>query len=67
MLSKNETVSLGEIERIVAGQHHDPHSVLGAHPGPEGTTIRALRPPAKMIALADLTVVFLRLSPTSQA
>ena len=34
MLSKNETVSLGEIERLVAGQHHDPHSVLGAHPAP---------------------------------
>ena len=44
MLSKDETVSLGEIERIVAGQHHDPHSVLGAHPGPDGVTIRALRP-----------------------
>ena len=44
MLSKNETISLGEIERIVAGQHHDPHSVLGAHPGPDGVTIRALRP-----------------------
>ena len=29
-------LSLGEIERIVAGQHHDPHSVLGAHPGPDG-------------------------------
>jgi 1,4-alpha-glucan branching enzyme len=26
--------SLGEIERLVAGQHHDPHSILGAHPGP---------------------------------
>ena len=51
MLSKNETVSLGEIERLVAGQHHDPHSVLGAHAVPdtspdsgEGVTIRALRP-----------------------
>ncbi|HEX5295807.1 MAG TPA: hypothetical protein VFW50_02280, partial [Streptosporangiaceae bacterium] len=28
--------SLGEIERIVAGHHHDPHSMLGAHPGPDG-------------------------------
>ena len=55
MLSKNETVSLGEIERIVAGQHHDPHSVLGAHPGPEGVTIRALRPLAAEVTavLAD--------------
>src|ERR1700750_2632947 len=36
--------SLGEIERIAAGQHYDPHSVLGAHPGPGGVIIRALRP-----------------------
>src|SRR6266496_4652012 len=41
--------SLGEIERIVAGQHHDPHSVLGAHPGPDGVIIRALRPLAKSV------------------
>src|SRR5215472_8106754 len=44
--------SRGEIERLVAGQHHDPHSVLGAHPGPDGVTIRALRPLA-----ASVTVV----------
>ena len=42
-------LSLGEIERIVAGQHHDPHSVLGAHPGPDGVIIRALRPLAKSV------------------
>ena len=42
-------VSLGEIERIVAGHHHDPHSVLGAHPGPDGVIIRALRPLAKSV------------------
>ena len=42
-------LSLGEIERIVAGQHHDPHSVLGAHPGPNGVIIRALRPLAKSV------------------
>ena len=41
--------SLGEIERIVAGQHYDPHSVLGAHPGPDGVVIRALRPLAKSV------------------
>ena len=27
-------ISVVEIDRIVAGQHHDPHSILGAHPGP---------------------------------
>src|ERR1700749_2880991 len=50
VLNENETVSLGEIERLVAGQHHDPHSVLGAHPGPDGSmVIRALRPLAKTV------------------
>src|ERR1700689_4015785 len=48
-------ISLGEMERIVAGQHHDPHSVLGAHRGPDGVTIRALRPLATEVTavLAD--------------
>ena len=36
--------SLAEIERLAAGHHHDPHSILGAHPGPHGVVIRALRP-----------------------
>ncbi|HEU5386534.1 MAG TPA: alpha-amylase family glycosyl hydrolase, partial [Streptosporangiaceae bacterium] len=42
--------SLGEIERIAAGQHHDPHSVLGAHAGRDGVVIRALRPLATSVA-----------------
>src|ERR1700750_1000782 len=42
-------LSLGEIERIAAGQHHDPPSGLGAHPGPDGVIIRALRPMAKSV------------------
>ncbi len=48
-------VNLGEIERIVAGTHHDPHSILGAHPGPDGFVIRALRPFAAIVevVLAD--------------
>jgi 1,4-alpha-glucan branching enzyme len=44
-----EELSLGEIERLVAGQHHDPHSVLGAHPVRKGVTIRALRPLAASV------------------
>src|ERR1700688_4029823 len=45
-------VSVGEIDRIVAGTHYDPHSVLGAHPGPDGGVIvRALRPLAKSVAV----------------
>src|ERR1039457_904308 len=42
-------LSLGEIEQVVAGHHHDPHSVLGAHPGPDGVTVRALRPMAQTV------------------
>jgi len=44
-------ISLGEIERIVAGTHHDPHSILGVHPGPDGFVIRALRPFAATVAV----------------
>jgi 1,4-alpha-glucan branching enzyme len=44
-------VGFGEIERVVAGRHHDPHSVLGAHPGRDGVTVRALRPLAAEVAL----------------
>jgi 1,4-alpha-glucan branching enzyme len=42
---------LAEIERVVAGHHHDPHSVLGAHAGPDGVTVRALRPLAASVTL----------------
>jgi 1,4-alpha-glucan branching enzyme len=41
--------SLAEIEQLAAGLHHDPHSVLGAHPGPDGVVIRALRPLATSV------------------
>jgi 1,4-alpha-glucan branching enzyme len=43
---------LPEIDAILAGTHHDPHAVLGAHPVPGGTVVRALRPLA-----ASVTVV----------
>ncbi len=48
-------ISPGEIDRIVAGTHHDPHSVLGAHPGPAGVVVRALVPLAATVTavLAD--------------
>ena len=36
-----------ELERLVGGAHHDPHSLLGAHPTGDGrTVIRTLRPDA---------------------
>ena len=37
------------IDRILAGQHHDPHAVLGAHEAPDGTVVRALRPLARSV------------------
>ena len=44
-----------EIDAIVAGTSHDPHAVLGAHPGPDGVVVRALRPLAETVTvvLAD--------------
>jgi 1,4-alpha-glucan branching enzyme len=41
---QTDSISRDAIEAVVTGVHHDPHSVLGAHPGPDGVTIRALRP-----------------------
>ena len=35
----------------MAGTHHDPHSILGAHPGPDGVIIRVLRPLAKTVTI----------------
>ncbi|WP_242885104.1 1,4-alpha-glucan branching protein GlgB [Actinomadura litoris] len=42
-------VTRAEIERLVGGDHHDPHGVLGAHPGRDGVTVRALRPLAERV------------------
>ncbi len=39
----------GEIERVVAGEHADPHSVLGAHPVDGGIAVRAFRPAATSV------------------
>ncbi|MFD6025950.1 1,4-alpha-glucan branching enzyme [Streptomyces griseoluteus] len=40
-------------ERLLAGTHHDPHTVLGAHPVPGGVAVRVFRPYAEAV-----TVVF---------
>ena len=45
------TVVGSDLERLVGGQHHDPHSVLGAHPvqdddGGDRVVIRGWRPDA---------------------
>lgn len=40
--------------RLLAGDHHDPHAVLGARPVPGGVLVRALRPFARSVTvLAD--------------
>ncbi len=44
-------VSPGELDRLLAGTHHDPHALLGAHPGPDGITVRALRPMAAAVSV----------------
>ena len=40
-----------EIDRIVAGVHYDPHSVLGARPCPDGVRVHELLPMARTAAV----------------
>ncbi|GAA4855729.1 1,4-alpha-glucan branching protein GlgB [Kitasatospora terrestris] len=44
---------LGEADRdrLLGGRHHDPHALLGAHPGPDGVAVRVLRPGAERVVL----------------
>jgi 1,4-alpha-glucan branching enzyme len=44
--SQNLRPDPGELARLLAGVHHDPHSILGAHEYSDHTVIRALRPNA---------------------
>ncbi|MDG9717909.1 1,4-alpha-glucan branching enzyme [Streptomyces sp. DH24] len=37
--------------RLLAGSHHDPHGLLGAHPVPGGVAFRALRPFARAVSV----------------
>ncbi|WP_118082981.1 1,4-alpha-glucan branching enzyme [Streptomyces sp. CC0208] len=37
--------------RLLAGAHHDPHALLGAHPVPGGIAFRALRPFARSVSV----------------
>ncbi|MCV7175328.1 1,4-alpha-glucan branching protein GlgB [Mycolicibacterium sphagni] len=39
----------GEIARLVAGVHHSPHSILGAHEYDDHTVIRVLKPHAEEV------------------
>ncbi len=40
-----------EIERLLALEHPDPHSLLGIHPTPDGVVVRAYRPDAEQVVL----------------
>ncbi|HEY3001778.1 MAG TPA: 1,4-alpha-glucan branching protein GlgB, partial [Kribbellaceae bacterium] len=44
-------VEAGELDRLHAGTHHDPHQVLGPHVHGGAVTIRALRPFAKEVTV----------------
>jgi 1,4-alpha-glucan branching enzyme len=47
---RDATVDGGELERLAGGAHHDPHSILGAHPTADGrTVVRTLRPEASAV------------------
>jgi 1,4-alpha-glucan branching enzyme len=41
--------SLEELERLVGGAHHDPHSLLGAHRDGDTVVVRTLRPDAERV------------------
>jgi 1,4-alpha-glucan branching enzyme len=46
------TVPRAELDRLVSGEHHNPHSILGAHPvGKDRTVVRTLRPGADAVSL----------------
>src|SRR5688572_19457112 len=35
-----------DAERLTAGEHHEPHAILGAHPAAGGAVVRAFHPDA---------------------
>ncbi|MFD5544626.1 1,4-alpha-glucan branching enzyme, partial [Streptomyces sp. NPDC127079] len=49
---KPAPVAPDDRDRLLLGTHHDPHSVLGAHPVPGGgTAVRAFRPFARAVTV----------------
>ena len=47
--TQNLRPDAAELGRLLAGEHHDPHSLLGAHEYTDHTVIRVLRPNASEI------------------
>ncbi len=54
-LAADATLAPSEVARLVGGWHHNPHGVLGAHPVPQGTAVRVLRPFAERVVLETLS------------
>ncbi|MFN8147245.1 MAG: 1,4-alpha-glucan branching enzyme [Candidatus Nanopelagicales bacterium] len=48
-------VATHDLDRVVEGRHHDPHSILGPHPHDGGVTVRVLRPWATSITVVART------------
>jgi 1,4-alpha-glucan branching enzyme len=44
-------VDTAVLDRLLRGQHYDPHGVLGPHVGADGVTIRVLRPWARAVTV----------------
>ena len=44
-------LSLDELDRVISGNHHDPHSVLGPHLYRDHVTVRTLRPMADAVGI----------------
>jgi 1,4-alpha-glucan branching enzyme len=42
-------VSAEQVWKVATGSHHDPHSLLGAHPAEKGWVIRTLKPLARRV------------------
>ncbi|MCA9602434.1 MAG: 1,4-alpha-glucan branching enzyme, partial [Myxococcales bacterium] len=57
-------MTTAELTRIVEGRHHDPHSVLGAHPHGSEVTIRVRRPDAQRIEVKSKGRVVGELKPS---
>jgi 1,4-alpha-glucan branching enzyme len=53
VITRRARVAAADLERLIGMFHADPHSILGAHPGPDGVTIRVFRPEAKQISVID--------------
>jgi len=48
---------------LAGGRHHDPHTVLGAHPGDDGVSVRVWRPDATAVTVLPQGAAPLHLSP----